>query len=488
MGTTSPSIPGTQPPASVAVVGAGITGLTAAHDLRARGIEVDVYEAGSRPGGPIRSWSEDGYLAEEGPNTLLLPDRALRQWIIDLGLSEACLESSPSAHRRYLVRHGRPLALPGNPLGWITTPLFSLPGKLRILGDLFAGRAHPDTEESVADFVRRRLGQEMLDYAINPLISGIYAGDPERLSVREAFPRLHDIERRHRSLLIGQFAVARERRRAGEVPRTQAPKVSFHGGLETLVTSLARPLGSRLHLRSRVRSLMPVPGGWRVETGAEPGTSKIHRAVLLAAPAHRLAEIGLGTPGGDSLAWLGDLPHAPITTLVLGFRREEVAHPLDGFGVLVPEKEPIPILGVIFNSSLFPHRAPPGHVAVTCYLGGSRDPELALASRDRAVATARSALSGLLGAHGQPTFIHHRVHNPGIPQYTLGFGALRARLEALEQRHPGLHFAGHFRNGIALADCITAGRTAADRIEREGAPRAPTNASPSIATPFRTSP
>lgn len=464
---SSPSNPRSPIPGSVAIVGAGITGLTAAHRLRARGIEVDVYEAGDRPGGPIRSVREGGYLAEEGPNTLLVPDEPLRRWISDLGLAQACLESSPSATRRYLVRQGRPLALPDHPVGWLTTPLFSLPGKLRILGDLFLGRADPDVEESVADFVRRRLGREMLDYAINPLIAGIYAGDPERLSLREAFPRLHDIERRHRSLLIGQFAVAREKRRSGEIPRNQAPKVSFREGLETLVACLARTLGDRLHLRSAVRLLARVPGGWRIDAADDSGRGVIHRAVLLAAPAHRLAEVGLATGGGDSLAWLDSLPHAPITTLILGFRREDVAHPLDGFGVLVPEKERLPILGVLFNSSLFPHRAPPGHVTVTCYLGGLRDPELALASRDHQVAVARKSLEGLLGARGEPTFIHHRTYRLGIPQYQLGFGGFRRRLQEMERTHPGLHFAGHFRNGIAMADCIAAGREVADRLGRD---------------------
>lgn len=463
-----PSHPTAVPPSvpPVAIVGAGITGLAAAHELVARGIEVVVHEAGDRPGGPVRSFRDGGYLAEEGPNTLLAPDPELRRWIGGLGLADQCLESSPAASRRFLVRHGRPVALPGNPLGWITTPLFSWPGKLRILGDLFLGRPDPGHEESVAGFVRRRLGQEMLDRAINPLIAGIYAGDPEKLSLREAFPRLHEVERAHRSLLIGQVLVDREKRRRGEVSRTKAPKLSFQEGLESLVRALASRLGDRLRLGSPVTRVARRGDGWELTSGNLPMT-RTHSAVLMTAPAHRLARVALETPTGDSLGWLESMPHAPITTLVLGFRRADVAHRLDGFGVLVPEVEAIPILGVLFNSSLFPNRAPEGHVTLTCYLGGSRDPELAVASLERQLDVALGALGPLLGVTGRPTFIHHRTYQPGIPQYGLDFGRFRQRFDDLERSHPGLHFAGQFRHGIALFDCLTAGREAAARIGRD---------------------
>ena len=450
---------------SVAIVGAGITGLTAADQLRQRGISVQVYEASDRPGGPIRSVVSDGYLAEEGPNTLLAPGPLIHRWIHELGLDGERLESNPKATRRYIVRHGRPQALPENALGWLTTPLFSFPGKFRVLTDLIRSRSDANGEESVADFVRRRLGQEMLDYAINPLIAGIYAGDPEKLSLREAFPRLHDIERRYRSLLLGQFFVARERRRAGEVPRTQAPKLSFNQGLETIVHALAHRLGKHLQTRSPVTSLRQVRGRWELGLGTH-GSRAYHDAVLLTAPAYRIAQIEWGNERGDSLNWLRALPHAPIATLVLGFRREDVAHPLDGFGVLVPALEKIPILGVLFNSSIFPHRAPTNHVTITCYLGGSRDPELAVSSSDHQQKVARQALYSLLGVRGNPTFVHQRTHQPGIPQYQLGFARFREAFKSLESNHPGLYFAGYFRNGIALVDCITAGMDSARAIEQ----------------------
>ncbi len=462
------SLPGriSHPSVSVAVVGAGITGLCAAQRLMDLGIPVEVYEASSRAGGVIRTVSSDGYLAEEGPNTLLAPAPWIHPWIQNLGLGVDCLRSNPDAERRYLVRNGSPIPVPRSIGGWIKTPLLSTAGKVRVLGDLFIPRPEDSLEESVGSFVRRRLGQELLDYAINPLVAGIYAGDPERLSVREAFPRLHRVERRFRSLLLGQFGVAREHRRSGEIPRDRAPKLSFRSGLESLPRAFAERLGPRLHLDSPVTAIRRQESHWELSIGPER-RRVTHTGLVLTSPAHRLALVDWETEAGEDLRWLGTLRHAPISTLVLGFRRDQVAHPLDGFGVLVPEVERIPILGVLFNSTLFPDRAPKGHVTLTCYLGGSRDPELAVAAPDRQLSQTLHALRSLLGVDGNPTFIHHKIHNPGIPQYEMGFGGFLERFKALESRHPHLRFAGYSRNGIALLDCIVSGRDAAESLHQE---------------------
>lgn len=447
-------------------MGAGITGLCAAQRLLELGVDVEVYEASHRAGGVIQSVSAEGYLAEEGPNTLLAPAPWVRSWIRDLGLESDCLTSSAGADRRYLVRNSRPVVVPRSLQGWVTTPLLSPRAKLRVLGDLFVGRPDASVEESVADFVRRRLGQELLDYAINPLIGGIYAGDPELLSVRAAFPRLHRVESRFRSLLLGQFQVAREHRRTGEVPRDQAPKLSFRSGLEALTRALAHRLGPRLHLRCPVAAIRRRGLRWELETSAG-GCSPSHSGLVVTAPAHALSRVDWVTGDGDDLHWLQDIRCAPIATLVLGFRRDQVAHPLDGFGVLVPAIERLPILGALFSSSLFPGRAPDGHVTLTCYLGGSRDPDLAFANRDHQVSEALRALRVLLGVHGSPTFIHHKIHPVGIPQYQLGFQRFLDRFALLEKRHPGLRFAGYSRNGISLLDCIEAGRGAAESLFHE---------------------
>jgi oxygen-dependent protoporphyrinogen oxidase len=186
--------------------------------------------------------------------------------------------------------------------------------------------------------------------------------------------------------------------------------------------------------------------------------------VLLTAPAHRLAEIKLTAAGTPGLARLGEIPYAPVTSLVFGFKRDDVAHPLDGFGMLIPEVERFNILGAIFSSSLFPGRAPQGHVTITCYIGGTRAPELAMTSFDRQRDLALADLRKILGVEGRPVFSHHFTFRKAIPQYEVGFGKYRDFMNQLEERAPGLFLGGHFRDGISLGDSIVAGYTAADRL------------------------
>lgn len=464
------STPPTNPPrpeaaASVAIVGAGITGLVAAFRLQARGVPVTVYEAADRAGGVIRSTREHGYLAECGPNSILDTSPKIRGLIRDLGLEPRRLDSNPAAENRYLVRGGRPVCLPASPLKFFGTELFSWRAKLALLREPFIPRAPAELEESVARFVRRRLGREWLDYAINPMIAGIYAGDPERLSVKHGFPRLHALEQRYGSLLKGQILGARERKARGEVSKQEAPKVSFDEGLQVLTDTLAARLGPALHLRTAVTRLERTPAGWQVTArGAGGETRTRHRAVLLAAPAYRLAAMELVADAAPGLAALGEIYYPPVASVVLGFRREDVAHPLDGFGMLVPAVERLHILGTLFSSSLFPHRAPAGHVLLTTYLGGVRAPELALRPEPELVAWTRRDLETLLGVRGAPTYQHVQVYPRAIPQYELGYGRFQALMDEIEARAPGVFLAGHFRNGISLGDSIIAGHDVAERI------------------------
>lgn len=454
-------------PSTIAIVGAGVTGLTAAFRLRQLGVATVIHEAAARPGGPVHTTQRDSYMAEDGPNTLLETSPRIRALIKDAGLEADCVTSHPEASRRYIVRGGRPLAVPDSLPGWVATPLFSFGAKLNVLAELLRPRGRRDIEETVAQFVCRRLGTEFLDYAINPFVGGVYAGDPKRLSVREAFPKLIQVEDRYRSLFVGQFLGAKERKKSGETPKDRAPKLSFRNGLGSLPAALAERMGDAVKLGSKVEGIRRTSGGWRVESMRNGvRESAEHAAVLLAAPAHALASIEFQGAPGDSLSWMKDIHYAAVTVLVLGFRRSDVSHPLDGFGVLIPEVESEPILGCIFNSSLFSGRAPDGHVTLTCYLGGSRSPAMATAPLEKQLEAAREALGRLLGVRGEPTFVHRCQHTRAIPQYNLGFGEMRARMKRLEEANPGLRLAGHFRNGIALTDCLLAGLQVADEMAR----------------------
>lgn len=458
---------------SVAIVGAGITGLTAAFRLHQAGIPITIYEASHRVGGVIQSLRQGSYLAEFGPNSLLETSTRITDLLRDAGLESRLLHSDPAAENRYLVRWRRPVRMPTSPPGFFTCELFSWRAKLALLREPFLPRRTDPAEESVADFVLRRLNREFLDYAINPLIAGIYAGDPARLSVQHGFPRLAALEARYGSLIKGQIFGAKDRRRRGEVSKQEARKLSFDEGLQVLPDTLAARLGTAVHLKTPVTALESIPGGWRVHTSpTEQEQASEHSAVLLAAPAYRLADIEVRSPAGINLAPLGQIHYPPVASVVLGFDRDQVSHPLDGFGMLIPQAEGFRILGTLFSSSLFPYRAPSGQVTLTSYVGGTRAPDLALRPHDELVSLTVADLRVLLGVTGEPTFAHS-VHYPrAIPQYELGYGRFKDLMNAAETQAPGLFFAGHYRDGISLSDSILSALTVADRIQTHLTPPA----------------
>jgi oxygen-dependent protoporphyrinogen oxidase len=450
---------------SVAVVGGGITGLTAAFQLQRRNIPVTLYESDSRVGGVIRSIRRDGYLAEFGPNTLLETSPRIGELIDDLGLLGRRLCSDPHAENRYLVRGRKTVCLPGSPAGFIVTPLFSTGAKLRLLWEPLVRRAPADKEESVAQFVQRRIGQEFLDYAINPMIAGVYAGDPARLSVQHAFPKLHSLEQRYGSLILGQILGARERKRRAEVSKQNAKKLSFDEGLQVLTDTLQSRLGEAVRLHSAAKAMRHEGGAWTLTIRGPAGEEQHeHSAVIYTGPAYRLTDIELQNERPISCKAFAEIQYPPVASVVLGFRRSDVSHPLDGFGMLIPEVEHFHILGTLFSSSLFPNRAPEGYVTLTSYVGGTRAPELALGSAAELVDLTVRDLRVLLGVSGKPTFQHCCLFPKAIPQYEVGYGRFKELMNQIETAAPGLFLAGNYRDGISLSDSIVSGFNVAGRV------------------------
>jgi oxygen-dependent protoporphyrinogen oxidase len=449
---------------AVAVVGGGIAGLTAAYRLKQRGTRVVVYEAGDRVGGSIRTERRDGYVAELGPNSLASPPEPLRALIAELGLERSVLPASPAATHRYVVRKGKLLPLPMSPQAFLTTRLLSNGAKLAVFGEPLVEAGDSPVEESVATFVRRRFNQEVLDYLANPFVGGIYAGDPEQLSVRHALPKLYALERSHGSVVraFGSMMRARKREAEAGAAAMAGGLVSFRTGLSELPEALARELRAEIRLRARVTQLRAGPKGWTVGAAFQP--SELYDGVVWAAPAHCVDDFDLDFPGADRLKTLASISHPPVAVLVLGFRREDVAHPLDGFGFLVPEIERRHVLGVIFSSSAFAGRAPEGHVTLTAFVGGVRNPDLANADLPTITARVLDDLRALLGAKGEPTFRAFQLWPKAIPQYDLTYGRYREIMEETERRNPGLALAGSYREGIAIADVIASGETAAAHL------------------------
>jgi oxygen-dependent protoporphyrinogen oxidase len=451
---------------SVAIIGGGITGLTAGFYLQRRGIPVTVYEATGRVGGAIQSLRRDGYLAEFGPNTILETSPKIAQLVHDAGLQSRRLDPDPAAEARYVVRYRRPIAMPGSPLGFFTTPLFTLGAKFAVLREPFRPVKRDGAEESIANFVRRRLCPEFLDHAIDALVAGIYAGDPEKLSVQQAFPKLAALEEKYGSMIKGQILGARERRKRGEVAKDRAPKFSFDEGLQVLPDTLRDLLGTSVKLNTSVTRLTQTAEGWTVAfKNAEGAGQAGHSAVLYAGTAFRLAELQVEAVSAVDLKPFSEIRYPPVASVVLGFRREDVAHPCNGFGMLIPKVEGFKILGTIFSSALFPNRAPAGHLTLTSYIGGERYPELASLPAEQLYEIVGQDLRVLLGVRGRPTFAHTVYWPKAIPQYNLGYGKYRALMTGLEAGTPGLFLAGHYRDGISLGDSIVSGVNVVERVE-----------------------
>ena len=445
-------------PRSTCIIGAGISGLAMAWQLQRHGQPCTVLEQSARAGGALLSQRTGDYLAEGGPHSMLINNAAIEDLLYSIpGLEAAMIEAKPEAKKRFIVRGGQPHAVPTGLRSALATPLWSGAAKLRLLAEPLIRAAPAQGEESVADFVRRRLGDELYRYALNPLVGGIYAGDPEQLSIAHAFPKLHALEQDHGGLLRGALA---KRMAARKQPGAKVRKriISFQNGMAELPHKLAAALGGALHTGVRLQSLRQTAGQWTVswaQNGA-PLSTRCFDQLIVSVPAHRLAQLPFAPPLQSALSALGAIDYPPVSVLSLGFSRQQVAHPLDGFGMLVPQCERRNILGVLFPSSLFAHRAPPGAVLLSVFVGGARQPQCATPDTEQLLARVLPELQQLLGVSGTPSFVHHQHWDKAIPQYTLGYAQHLTRIEQLERQHPGLQLAGNYRTGISLTNCLEA--------------------------------
>jgi len=441
------------PALPIAVIGGGITGLTAAWHLKQRGRNVVVFEAAPVPGGAIRSYREEGWLHEAGPNSLLEGSESVATFIDAIGLGTRRIYAAEAAKNRYVVRGGKLMALPASPIGFLKTRLFSTRAKVRMLSEPFRTRSSSNCEESVADFVERRLGREFLDYAINPFVGGVYAGDPRQLSVRHAFPKLHALEQQHGSLFRGAF----KQRNTSGGPKGRI--FSFPNGLAELPNAIVRSLDDAVWLSTRVTQVRRAETHWEIVSESH-GTSRVNQfsSVICALPGDALAGLPFkSVAGADRLSVVREIKHPPVVSVFTGFRIKNVPHPLEGFGLLVPEVEQRSILGTLFSSTLFPGRAPDDMVGLTTFVGGVRSPELASLDDLSLARLVGNELWELLGVNGPIQYLDVRRWPRAIPQYTLGYDRYQEIFSAIEAATPGLFIGGNVRDGISIGSCIESG-------------------------------
>ena len=443
-------------PIDVAILGAGISGLTVAFWLKKQGESVVCLEASDRPGGSITTWAGQGFRFELGPNTVLNNALEIDRLCEAAGILSERIKAAPASKKRFIVKDGALLALPGGPLGFLSTPLFSMGAKLRLMKEPFIGRA--TQEETIAQFVRRRLGEELLQYAVGPFVSGVYAGDPEKLSVRHATAKIYALEEKHGSLIRGAIA-----KRKGPAPA--GGLFSFPEGLGYLPETLAASLGEGYRPHTAVLSVERAECGYKVRArGVDGAVSEIvARAVVSALPAKAAGAV-LAPLGGDFAERIPALPYADVALVCMGFRRDQVAHSLDGFGFLAPEVEHRHVLGCLFTSSLFPGRAPAGHVALSAFVGGAMHGDRVAADEETILARTVDDLTPLLGLGGKPVLSRIVAWRPAIPQYVVGHGVNKEAACTFESANPGVFISGNLLYGVSVGDCIKNATAVAARV------------------------
>jgi protoporphyrinogen/coproporphyrinogen III oxidase len=449
------------PTNNVVVIGGGVSGLACAYRLTKLGVPVMLLEASPRVGGLIESIEKDGFLFESGPQSFQGTETLLGL-IHDLGIEGELCKADPGAPR-YILRQGRLRKVPMSPQAMLATSLLSPGTRWKIVSEPFKRTRPPSEEESVADFVRRKFGHEILEYLVSPFVSGVYAGDPEKLSLRAAFPTIEEWEREYGSVLRGQM-----KSRSTTAHKGPPPLCSFRRGLNTLTQAMGASLGECARTgacaSAMSRSGNLAGAGFEIRVARAGGEETIvAQAVVLATPAYAASHlVGCVAPSLASI--LSGIAYASLAVVGIGYHERQASAALDGFGVLIPRSEKHRTLGIVWNSSLFGGRAPHGQMVVTSFVGGATDPDIVTKTDAEIVAVVRDDHARILGIAGSPITAVVWKHEKALPQYNLGHGHVVQAIREAERTVPGLYFAGNYLEGPSIGKCVEDGFEGADAI------------------------
>ena len=453
---------------TVAIVGGGITGLSTAEAItRAAGdVRAIVLEAADRPGGKITTQTEDGFVVEAGPHGFLDKEPAAMALVERVGLGSALVKANEASARRYIVRAGQLRLLPMSPPAFLFSSVLPFAARMRVLKEPWAAGPPDGVEETVWDFAARRLGPTAADVMVDAFVTGIYGGDPKRLSLTAAFPRLAELEREYGSLIRAQIAIAKLRKAEGKAAGAGGPAGtlhSFRAGLGTLADALADRVDVRCGFRAE-RLVRADGGGFTVEG---TGDSIDADAVVVTVPAYETARL-LGPMASEEVQPLLQIPYVPIAVVVQGFSADEVGHALDGFGFLVPDGEAREILGSIWASTVFAGHAPDGRVMLRTLLGGARRPEMAEGDDETLSERARRELVALMGISDRARPVFEKIVRwpRAIPQYEVGHAARVEAAAKIAAAVPGIFVGGNAFCGVAMIQCIAAAGGIADSVVR----------------------
>jgi oxygen-dependent protoporphyrinogen oxidase len=455
------------------IIGGGISGLSTAWLLGRQAqesgipLQITLLEKETQVGGKIRSVRENGFTCEWGPNGFLDNKPQTLELCRALGIEDRLHRSNDNARKRFIYSEGRLHRLPENGTSFLKSKLLSWPGKLRLAAEPFAAAAPAGLDETLADFARRRLGQEALDKLIGPMVSGIFAGNPETMSLKSCFPRIAELEREYGGLFKAMLRLAKKKRREqaqGKVVASAAGPggtlTSFREGIQFLTDTLRDQLGESVRAGCGALAVTCEAGRYRVETdGCGSLTADL---VILAAPAYAAA--GMLAPLDPAMAdLLEQIPYASLSVICCGYERERISHPLDGFGYLNARKEGRSTLGTLWDSSMFENRAPDGKVLLRSMAGGACLPGLITIPDGLLLSRVEDDLRLIMGIEAAPSFVRIFRHGQAIPQYIAGHGERLDRLAGLAAGHPGLLLTGNAFRGVGLNDCVASSQRAVDQ-------------------------
>jgi len=449
----------------IVILGAGISGLSTAYLLDKDGFDVTVLEKNSEVGGSMESIWEDGFMFDRGPNSGLETTPLIGTMVEDLGLQDQLMYASKEGNRRYILRNDQLHPLPMNPIAFIKTRLFSPIAKLRLFIEPLIGKSNDGYYQSISEFVTRRLGKEFLDYAINPFVAGVYAGNPEELSVKSAFPKLYALEEEYGGLIIGTIKSIRKRKQRAEKSKQSARMFSFKDGMQVLPKTIANKLGDRVITSSEVTALKKNGEGYSVTYNHNELSKTIDCDILVSTlPAYVGSD--LFKELDEKLSnHLSQIYYPPVLVMFLGYNKTDIAQPLDGFGFLIPAKEKKSFLGAIWSSVIFQNRSQADKAVFTLFVGGARNPEVGNIDKQELIRKVKDEFHMLMKITAQPTYESYRYWSKAIPQYNIGYIEHENYFDEFEKRNKGIILGGNYRGGISVGDCIKNSEVLSNKVK-----------------------
>jgi len=440
----------------VAVIGGGISGLTAAYELKRQGYDVKVLERQIRSGGNAISENTGGFLMEHGPSTINATVSEVHELSNALGLNPSVVDLSDRVKQRYLVKRGKLNGISVDPLGFLRSSYLSPKGRMRLMAEAVIPKGNNDSDETVDQYFTRRFGSEFAARIMDPLVGGLYAGRSDELSVRSVFPKLIELEQTYGSVCK---AVLVRHLQGRMMPAKRL--YSWSNGIGSLPAALSVALSGNIRTGITVRTVQVRGTGFEIDTLKD---GKINaRSVLMATQPHVAAAL-LENVSLNGAGAISEIAAPPLAVVFMGYKRHAVDHPLDGLGYLSPSSENRLLTGVQFSSSMFSGRAPEGYVSLTGYLGGTRCPNVAKLGDDQLIALAEEEFRDLLGVRGCPKIARIRRWPRGIPQYHLGHQERVRKIQDIPLNAPGLFVTGNYLGGPSVGACVANAHEAAQNI------------------------